>query len=216
MGSPNTLVRELADLLLPRFCVGCSAPDSLWCPGCAARANPVARATAVQDLPILSAVEYEGPVAAAMNAYKDRGVTALYPVLAQWLLTALTDVPERPFVLCPVPQTPRHRLRRGPSPLSMVCLRAAAQLAPACRGVRPLLRRSLFSQPQRGGTRARRRAAAGLVRVATTATEPVVLVDDVVTSGTSLRGAHDVLCAAGVEVHAVIALALAADRERAG
>lgn len=224
----------VADLLLGGACVVCGRPGRALCRPCAAdlpTAPRVSWPTPTPDglaLPI-AAGDYDGPLKALVNAHKEHQVLALAAPLGDLLALAVADllgevVPAARWgagvALVPVPSRGTVVRSRGHDPLLRVARRAASRLrrggVPA--GVlRPLrVRRRMRDQ---AGLSAADRGAnlAGAfvsVRAATPGDRPVVVVDDVLTTGATAREAQRALEEAG---HRVAGIAtVAATRRRTG
>jgi predicted amidophosphoribosyltransferase len=97
-----SLIAALADLVLPQDCAGCDRPGSLLCDRCAAAlmsgARRVSPTPCPAALPPCWAVSgYDGPVRAALLAYKEADRRSLVPALAgalaQAVAGALSDGP---------------------------------------------------------------------------------------------------------------------------
>lgn len=190
-------------LLFGSACVGCSAPGRPWCPQCdrelAGAVDPVALNC---DPPVVVCCEYSGCVPEAVVGYKDRGVRSLGPVfgqvLAAGLLVALAELPDdlRPVVV-PAPSTTSALRRRGfDHTWELARIAAAAVDLPTLR----LLRSARRPDSANLSFAARRANITGSMRVRQRGHDPVILVDDVRTSGATLAEAERVLRSAGYTV----------------
>ncbi|WP_186343263.1 ComF family protein [Cellulomonas sp. SLBN-39] len=202
------VLRRLARLVLPVACAGCGLEDVPWCDTCdGTLAGPLVRSergAARLDLadgrvllPVGALTAYAGPVRAAVGAWKDGGRADLDRVLADHLADATTalapDLLARtggPVVVVPAPSTASARRRRGREPVAALAAGAAAGLrdggVPA--RVEALLRRAGGPDLAGLGARARQEALAGRVRTrrGVAGGDPVLLVDDVLTTGATL------------------------------
>lgn len=235
LGALAVGARDVARLVLPVECPGCGRADTALCPTCAAllRARPWRCEAAVPRLdrmdgtappPVWAVVPYAGPVRGVVVAWKDRGradLTApLVAVLRRAggdLAPALRDVASwGGIAVVPVPTTSAARRRRGADLVRILGAGLADGLCDAGlpAAVVPALRRrrSLRLRDQVGlGARSRARNVAGSVLVRGRARERVrrvvVLVDDVVTTGSTLAACRGALERAGALVVGAVVLA---------
>ena len=218
--APGRLLGPLLDLLLPQRCAGCAAAAGPLCPGCAAElAGPPGRHRPRPCPPGLpecwAAAAYAGAARRLILAYKERGRTALAPLLADRLAAAVAAAlpyPPGRVVLVPVPSARAARRARGHDPVGRLAALAARRLArrgparggragarPAAAGGRP------------GGAETRR----GARRTCVARSPPCgpyrpgecVIVDDVITTGATLAEAARALCAAGVRPRLAVTIA---------
>ena len=214
-------LHALLDLVLPAACVGCGADGSSWCPACAATLAGRPWATTPDPCPpgfpatwVVAA--YDGPVRAAAVAHKERGVRAirapLAAALAASVAAALADgsggLLDLGVLLVPAPSRGAAVRSRGDDPTLGLARCAARRLTRAGlpAAVVPALRLARSTADQ-AGLDAQERAdnLAGAARVprrlvGAVAGRPVVLVDDVVTTGATLVESTRALRAAGAVV----------------
>ena len=162
-----------------------------------------------------SALRLEGPVRVAVSAYKDGGRRDLRPVLAPPLADAVgRAVREDPclrrcraqgerVLVVPVPPSRRARRRRGDDPVGDLVRRAVALLDDDTLEPAPVLRHRRRVEDQAGlgrdgrsanleGALDVRRGAGRALRSAV-----VLVVDDVLTTGATLREAARALASGG-------------------
>lgn len=212
----------LLDLLLGSTCAVCARPGRVLCPRCRAalprvpyecRPSPsppgLARVTAVG--------EYAGALKALVNAHKEDRRFALAAPLGELLAAAVLGHPGAgPPALVPVPSRGAVVRRRGHDPLLRVTQRAAGRLrgrgadavvARMLRSARPTQDQAGLGAAERAANLAgsmvcRRRPPGGLPDGAR-----IIVVDDVVTTGSTLREAQRALEDAGFPVHGVAVVA---------
>lgn len=217
------LLLDAAALVAPVDCAGCGAPDRALCPVCAAQLAPAPR-TALLDvapgllIPLAAGAVYDGVARAAILALKEEGRTELARPLRVPLLAALdlayAHPPARAALLVPVPGSRAALGRRGFQPVELLARRAglavtrALELAPESAGSGATPTQKQRSLAARTTERREPRVTRDVGGSA------VVLLDDVVTSGATLRAGARALARAGAAV--VGAAAVAATPRRVG
>lgn len=232
-GSAERWAVAAADLLLGSRCHGCGVAGWGLCSACRA---DVARHRPYVTVPdpapagfptTVTSAPYEEVLRQAVSAHKDRQALTLTRFLAERLalsVHALLAAPGaravgRPVSLVPVPSAAAAVRRRGFDATTAMARLAARRLAPThAVGVERLLaqRRGVVDQ---AGLTAEERSAnlrRGVRLRSLGDGRPVVLVDDVVTTGASLTEAARVLRAAGVEVVGAATVAATVRRSRPG
>jgi predicted amidophosphoribosyltransferase len=218
----GNLVRELLDLIIPRRCAGCELPGTGWCPTCAATLRApfaVEREATAHGPPAYALAGYRGAARRAVLAYKERGRRDLAAPLGGALGAAVLHLPgaragpDGTWYLVPAPSRPAAARRRGGPHLVPVARQVAATLAAAghAAAVAPALRLDRSTRDSVGLTAADRAAnLRGRMRHVPAgsppAGHPVVLLDDVLTTGATAAAATEVLAAAGIAVTAVLTL----------
>lgn len=211
------------DLLHGGTCAGCDRPGRSWCVGCEDRLPR--RAVEVRPTPCpdglvrcFAAGEYADVLRRLVLAHKERAVFALAAPLGRALAVplALARDPDHLTLLVPVPSTRAVVRRRGQDPLLRVARQAARPLGPGVR-VAPLLgsRTRVLDQSglaaderrsnRHGSMRLRPDVRARLA--ATGRPVSVIVVDDVLTTGSTVREAQRALEQGGLAVRAVAVVA---------
>ncbi|WP_436699388.1 ComF family protein [Nocardioides sp. BYT-33-1] len=231
------LADGFVDLVLGSRCVGCARPGRPLCGACRATLPVTAsprRPSPCPDglVPPYATGDYDGLLRALVLAHKERRVLALGAPLGQLLAVAVASavgavgaVPAGPVVLVPVPSRAATVRQRGHDP-TLTLTRAAARATGRVSGGEVLTASVLRLRPgvvDQAGLDAAARAAnlAGSMTAPAAAVRRlarrcprahVVVCDDVLTTGATLREAQRALEAAGVPVLA--AAVVAATRKR--
>lgn len=216
---PPPLLPTLLDLLLPTSCAGCGRSGTVLCLACravlAGRHRPCAPRTRCPRA--WAVASYAGPVRSMVLAYKSRGRRALAGPFAAALARLVLDAWPRagPTLLVPVPPRPGAWRRRGYDPVGVLSRALAAALrrrGHAAVSVAALRFRRTVRDQVGLGVEARRANLAGAIqvrrgRVARLGRGPVLVVDDILTSGATAAETTRALRAAGVRVAGVVVLA---------
>lgn len=221
MGWLTSLGAATADLALGRCCAGCDRPGIHLCRDCRHELEPRVRlhtrlrldeiAPGV-GLSILIPLHYSGVRRHVLYRFKDHGDLSVAPILGRALRAGLEEIPTYvdvvPRVAVPIPSRRAAQARRGFSPALYLLQRAAPRARHRLR-IEPLLSDVRSGRGDKGlGGADRRASVAGAFRVhGRDRGEPVVLVDDVVTTGATMREAAVTLMHAGVQVVAGVAVA---------
>jgi predicted amidophosphoribosyltransferase len=217
-----SMLSTLYDLLLPLSCVGCSRHRTAWCAECRAeleKLRQVCRATLPAGPPLYALGDYGGAARRAVLAYKERRIHALAAPLAAALVEVLPWLPparagpDGTWWLVPAPSRRSAARRRGGDHMLRLARECARLLAtrgqPAA--VAPALRLSRRAVDSVGlDVVARLRNLSGRIYLRPEALPPpgvpVVLLDDVVTTGATAAACVRTLSHAGTPVSAVLTL----------
>ncbi|HJE52223.1 MAG TPA: ComF family protein [Tessaracoccus flavescens] len=209
-----SLLDAAADLLLGASCPCCRRPGGFGpCRECAAALDqPAHRIDRGVGVPLVAAAPYRPLLEHAIPHYKDDGALHLDRWLGKLLARSVADLdPPRSTVLVPMPSLPAATRRRGYDHA-----RRLAHVAAKTCGLRAvaLLRRTRGGADQRGLTKGQRTRNLDGALIARSIASPVIIVDDVATTGASLREAERALRQAGVSVIGAAVIAEADNQPR--
>ncbi|OZB82481.1 MAG: hypothetical protein B7X41_00900 [Microbacterium sp. 14-71-5] len=202
------VVQEIADLVFASVCAGCGAAGAALCLSCEAELAPRVVRPRSDVVPLRAGLVFDGVAASVLRAVKEEGQTSLIRSLRPALAAAVDDLcagagaPRRIDAVVPLPTTRAAFRRRG--------FRVPEILARGT-GV-PLLRALSYArrvQDQRGLDARERRAnlAGGLVASRAGEGAAALIVDDVITTGSTCAEAARALRAAGFQVVGAVAVA---------
>jgi ComF family protein len=205
---PGALLDALA-VVAPTSCVGCGADDRALCTACALELRPRLELSSLPDgTPLVTALRYERVVRSIVLAYKEEGRTDVARALASPLAAAVGSALSRlrqpgSLQLCTVPTSRAAFRRRGYDPVRLLLRRAglpraADVLVPTRKHEKQkLLDRSAREQNLAGWLRARHPLTG----------RQFIVVDDVITTGSTLAEAVRAIREGGGEVVVAVALA---------
>lgn len=195
---------RVLDALFPRFCIRCREEGGAFCHACRAGWIPtpvfMSCRTSVNGLFALGSYKdpvLKGLIRAWKYEFDDEAGNQLGDVVERTVSDYRTALPSVDAVTF-VPLHRRRRNERGFDQAEQVAMRVARALGVPCV---PLLKRTRYTEPQARLERGERRAA-DLLQVFACASVPpsrVLLVDDVWTTGATLRSAGKALRDAGAE-----------------
>jgi ComF family protein len=201
--------RERAlDLFAPSSCAACAGPRAGKPPFCLTCGEPApALPGAIDGVPLVAAGVYQSPLAPAIRRFKFEGHSELAPELARLLGARLAFFRLEQTLFVPVPLHRARLVERGYNQSALLAQTLARELG-ARVNPRALERTRATEQQAALDRRARGDNVHGAFRVRAAAPHtPVVLVDDVVTTGATARACLDALRQAGSRVVLVAALA---------
>lgn len=155
--------------------------------------------------------EYTPDAAVMINFIKEKGLTSLIPIVAELLVRDWPDgLPTPMFV--PLPSSPANNKKRGYSHTQLMA-RALARKIPSATAVE-LLRSSRSRKDQVGlDSHERGKNMEGAFKLELRgyrpSKSPIVLVDDVLTSGASMASAIQTMSLGGISVSSFCVLAKA-------
>lgn len=186
-------------VLAPTECSGCGKPDRALCRTCRSALEPEPVRVDLPELRVWASLDYRSSSRAVLVAFKDGGRTDAAPALAAALkaaiAVALTDAATHGVRIATVPSTRAAFRRRGYRPVELLLARAGL------RSERVLLavRRTADQASLGAGQRALNRAGS-LRAVPRAAGRTYLIVDDILTTGSTIREAARALRMAGAEV----------------
>jgi len=213
---------SLADVVLGRSCAGCDEPGIVLCRQCARSLRPKPRLRRSVDmgeiaqglhLPVVCSLDYRGAVRQVLYRFKDHRIPQLAHALGPALASSIDFAADRTgldpseLTLALMPTRRSTARRRGFDSIRSLA-GVAVREVPVASICSPLVDTRRAGASKTLGVWERHRAVAGAFALAGQPPPgPVVLVDDIVTTGATAREAAATLMTAGVYVVAVVTVA---------
>jgi competence protein ComFC len=229
-------VRAALDLVLPPHCAGCGRgiPRGFWCPACLQSLRPISpprceicshpfdglidgpfvcpncRGRSFHFVCAIAVMPSRGPVRDLVHRLKYHGASWAARPLAELALTGFDDprLPGPPDALVPVPLHPLRRRERGYNQAALLARELAARtrlpVLDILRRVRPTTTQTHFNRRLRMRNL---RGAFRLRRGADVRDRCLLLVDDVLTTGSTMDECARVLAKAGAGPTRALAVA---------
>lgn len=205
-----------ASALLGSACAGCERPGRPWCQDCADAVEQAVDPLLVgADPPLVACCRYEDSLPDAIVGFKDRGISSLRPLLGHVLAAGVLEAVEvlttsqvwtleaKPVLVPAASSTSAVRKRGFDHMWDLARIAAASTELSAVR----LLRAGVRSDQASLSFAARRRNLRGSMRVKHPGSGPVIIVDDVRTSGATLAECHRALYEGGYTVVGQVVIA---------
>ena len=196
---------SLLDIVFPAACIVCGIKPKPLCRTCV----PIASVSELQgfDFPVLAGFKHEGAIEKIIAGYKDQALVSLEKQLGHVVADVLNEVGLSQFsaIVTPARNQKNYR-KRGFDPANRLVRRAIRGLAKPPKVISLSSTRKLEDQ-RRLGRLERARNVAASMRLEPKLSGPVLLFDDVLTTGSTLREMARACRAAGVEVGASCVLA---------
>lgn len=205
---------KVLNFILPTPCVLCQKLGAPICMNCKTSFQTVRQSISLADVLGFSYSDYTQQAAVLINSVKEKGITSLIPLMAEMLIE---DWPEHLIepVFVPLPSSTSNTKKRGFSHTTLMA-KALAKRVPKGSS-RELLRSSRARADQVGLSQAERTsnmtgAFRSDLRGFQDKGRPLVLVDDVLTSGASMSEAIECLGASGLKVASFLVFSRAGAR----
>jgi ComF family protein len=188
-------LNPLLDLVYPKKCPGCHIPSISICVNCKTlwQNPPVTIVLNQNKVPVISVAQYRNEVRAVLLAYKENGELESEKVLTEALLRARLEIARDSIcTLVPIPSNPKSIRRRGRDFMMELCTQVSIQsgdkVLPILRVNRNVDDQSKLNEKQRSQNLI---GAFGCIskNLHLAVTSPIILVDDLLTTGATLREA---------------------------
>jgi ComF family protein len=207
--SINSIFRDLSGLLVQNYCYFCGKIEEIICHECVISNLELAKIQYIQDVPILTMTTKDKTFSKLITSYKDEGVSNLVQPFSKILSVGLKFFSKHQQVkVVNVPSTSKAILKRGFDPISLMtesaCLMAGRRFI--------YEKRLLVNQRERKDQASlnfqqRKLNTENAFKANFAETKPVIIVDDLITTGTSITQSIFALRAKKINIKACVILA---------
>jgi ComF family protein len=202
--SINSIFRDLSGLLVQNYCYFCGKIEEIICHECVISNLELAKIQYIQNIPILTMTTKDKTFSKLITSYKDEGVSNLVEPFSKILSVGLKFFSKHQQVkVVNVPSTSKAILKRGFDPISLMtesaCLMAGRRFI--------YEKRLLVNQRERKDQASlnfqqRKLNTENAFKANFAETKPVIIVDDLITTGTSITQSIFALRAIKIDIKA--------------
>ena len=211
------LISDLKYLLFPTRCFGCRDLGYLICSNCRKLWNPHIYRSTIVDLAVYSAVPYSPVAKNILLAAKEQSIKSADQLVRSAMAASLQVLFQKypNSALVPIPSAPASNRRRGRDFINEMAIFVAKDMGV---GVLPLLEQQRLVRDQSKLNIASRRENLAMALSikpqlrGNYSSESVVILDDLVTTGSTINEANRALTKAGFKVQAAATACVALRR----
>jgi len=207
--SINSIFRDLSGLLVQNYCYFCGKIEEIICHECVISNLELAKIQYIQNVPILTMTTKGKTFSKLITSYKDEGVSNLVEPFSKILSVGLKFFSKHQQVkVVNVPSTTKAILKRGNDPISLMtesaCLMAGKRFI--------YEKRLLVNERERKDQASlnfqqRKLNTENAFKANFAEIKPVIIVDDLITTGTSITQSIFALRAKKINIRACVILA---------
>jgi ComF family protein len=207
--SINSIFRDISGLLVQNYCYFCGKIEEIICHECVISNLELAKIQYIQNIPILTMTTKDKTFSKLITSYKDEGVSNLVEPFSKILSVGLKFFSKHQQVkVVNVPSTSKAILKRGFDPISLMtesaCLMAGRRFI--------YEKRLLVNQRERKDQASlnfqqRKLNTENAFKANFAEIKPVIIVDDLITTGTSITQSIFALRAKKINIKACVILA---------
>ena len=207
--SINSIFRDLSGLLVQNYCYFCGKIEEIICHECVISNLELAKIQYIQNVPILTMTTKDKTFSKLITSYKDEGVSNLVQPFSKILSVGLKFFSKHQQVkVVNVPSTTKAILKRGNDPISLMtesaCLMAGKRFI--------YEKRLLVNERERKDQASlnfqqRKLNTENAFKANFAEIKPVIIVDDLITTGASITQSIFALRAKKINIRACVILA---------
>lgn len=205
----NSIFRDLTGLLSQNYCYFCGKIEEIICHECVISNLELAKIHYIQNVPILTMTTKDKTFSKLITSYKDEGVSNLVQPFSKMLSVGLKFFSKHQQVkVVNIPSTVKAIQKRGFDPISLMTETACLMAGKRFIYEKRLLVNRIERKDQASLNFQQRKLNTENAFLANfTEIKPVIIVDDLITTGTSISQSIFALRAKKVNIKACVVLA---------
>jgi len=207
--SINSIFRDLSGLLVQNYCYFCGKIEEIICHECVISNLELAKIQYIQNVPILTMTTKGKTFSKLITSYKDEGVSNLVQPFSKILSVGLKFFSKHQQVkVVNVPSTTKAILKRGNDPISLMTESACLMAGKRFIYEKRLLVNERDRKDQASlNFQQRKLNTENAFKANFAEIKPVIIVDDLITTGTSITQSIFALRAKKINIRACVILA---------
>jgi len=207
--SINSIFRDLSGLLVQNYCYFCGKIEEIICHECVISNLELAKIQYIQNIPILTMTTKDKTFSKLITSYKDEGVSNLVEPFSKILSVGLKFFSKHQQVkVVNVPSTTKAILKRGNDPISLMTESACLMAGKRFIYEKRLLVNERDRKDQASlNFQQRKLNTENAFKANFAEIKPVIIVDDLITTGTSITQSIFALRAKKINIKACVILA---------
>ena len=207
--SINSIFRDLSGLLVQNYCYFCGKIEEIICHECVISNLELAKIQYIQNVPILTMTTKDKTFSKLITSYKDEGVSNLAQPFSKILSVGLKFFSKHQQVkVVNVPSTTKAILKRGNDPISLMTESACLMAGKRFIYEKRLLVNERDRKDQASlNFQQRKLNTENAFKANFAEIKPVIIVDDLITTGTSITQSIFALRAKKINIRACVILA---------
>lgn len=204
----SEFVKDFANLISQNYCYFCGQIEEIICHECIKELIQEAKIQYLVEVPVLSMTVNNPTMSKLISSYKDRGEANLIVPFSKIISLGLKYFSKHQNItILNVPSTAQALQKRGLDPITLLAISACKIAGKRFKHDPLLLQNNKHRNDQAGLNVAQRKInMKDAFRASCPQTRPIIIVDDLITTGSSLRACLDALSQQKMNVKACVVM----------
>ena len=204
----NEFIRDFTNLISQNYCYFCGQIEEIICHKCIKELIQEAKIQYLVEVPVLSMTLNNPTMSKLISSYKDRGEANLIVPFSKIISLGLKYFSKHQYItIVNVPSTAQALQKRGLDPITLLAISACKFAGKRFTHDPSLLQSNKHRNDQAGLNVAQRNInMKDAFRANYSLTKPVIIIDDLITTGSSLRASVDAFRQQKINVKACVVM----------